>query len=143
MILYLDTSALVKLFVEEAQSDLVRHAVSESSLITTQAIAYVEACAAFASLAHQRKDEGLFPALRRNLDKQWDAWEITTVTERLIRRAGDLAGHYRLRGYDSVHLAAVESTFEIFRDQAPFRFAVFDSELTKAAVQAGFPLLET
>jgi predicted nucleic acid-binding protein len=141
MILYLDTSALVKLFVEEVQSDLVRRAVSESSLTITHAIAYAEACAAFARLAHERKDEALFPALRRNLDKQWEAWEITAVTEPMIRRAADLSGRYRLRGYDSIHLAAVESTFEIFRDQASFRFAVFDAELTKAAHSAGFPLL--
>lgn len=138
MILYLDTSALVKLFVEEAQSDLVRRAVSESSLIITHAIAYADACAAFARLAHAREDEVLFPALRRNLDRQWEAWEITAVTEPLIRRAADLAGRYRLRGYDSVHLAAVELAFDAFRGHASFHFAVFDTELTRAAHNAGF-----
>lgn len=142
MILYLDTSALVKLFVAEAHSDRVRQASSRAQLIATHVIAYVEACATFARLAHARGDDALFPALRRNLDIQWAAWEILNVTEPLIRRAADLAGHYRLRGYDAVHLAAAESAFEVFRNHVPFHFAVFDGQLSDAAKQAGIPLLE-
>ncbi len=92
-----------------------------SVLITTHAVAYVEACAAFARVAHERKDETLFPGLRRHLDSQWAAWEISAVTEPLLHRAPDLAGRYRLRGYDSVHLAAVESAFGIFRGHASSR----------------------
>jgi uncharacterized protein with PIN domain len=70
MILYLDRSALVKLFVEEVQSEPVRKAVSASRLVTTHAIAYVGACAAFARVAQNRGDDTLFSALRRDLDFQ-------------------------------------------------------------------------
>ena len=142
MILYLDTSALVKLFVEEERSDLVRQAVSERQLMVTHAIAYAEACATFARVAYDRGKEALYSDLRRNLDVQWAAWEVLSVTEALVRRAADLAGRYRLRGYDSLHLAAAESVFEIFRGRAPFHFAVFDSQLSTAAQQLGMPLLE-
>ena len=142
MIVYLDTSALAKLFVEEAHSERVRLAVSGAQSTTTHAIAYVEACAAFARLAHARGDDALFHALRRNLDIQWEAWEILTVTEPLIRRAADLVGRYRLRGHDSLHLAAAESAFEVFRGHVPFHFAVFDGQLSDAARQVGIPLLE-
>jgi hypothetical protein len=62
------------------------------------------------------------------------------VTEPLIRRAADLAGRYRLRGYDSVHLAAAESAFGVFRNHVPFHFAVFDGELSDAAKQVGNPV---
>ena len=142
MIVYLDTSALVKLFVEEAYSDRVRQAVSGARSVATHAIAYVEACAAFTRAAHARGADALFPALRRNLDIQWEAWEILNVTEPLIRRAADLAGRCRLRGYDSLHLAAAESAFEVFRGHVPFHFAVFDGQLSDAARQIGIPLLE-
>jgi predicted nucleic acid-binding protein len=142
MILYLDTSALVKLFVEEAHSDRVRQAVSKARLITTHAIAYVEACATFARLAHDRGENALFFALRQNLDVQWETWEILNVTETLVHRAADLAGRYRLRGYDSLHLAAAESAFDVFRNRVPFQFAVFDGQLSAAAKQAGIPLIE-
>ncbi|MGQ0570202.1 MAG: type II toxin-antitoxin system VapC family toxin [Armatimonadota bacterium] len=143
MILYLDTSALVKLFVTETRSDRVRKAVSAAQLTVTHAIAYVEACATFARAAHARGDDALFSALRRNLDVQWKAWEILDATGALIRRAADLAGRYRLRGYDSLHLAAAEAAFDAFRAQVPFRFAVFDDRLSDAAKQAGIPLLDT
>jgi uncharacterized protein len=142
MILFLDASALVKLFVKEAHSDRARQAVSAGRLIATHAIAYVEACAAFARVAHARGDDALLPALRRNLDLQGAAWEILNVTEALIRRAADLTGRYRLRGYDGVHLTAAESAFEVFRHHAPFHFAVFDGPLRYAAKHAGIPLLE-
>jgi predicted nucleic acid-binding protein len=142
MILYLDTSALVKLFVQEPSSQSIRQAVSAAQMIATHAIAYVEACATFARVAHVRRDDSLFSGLRRHLDVQWKAWEIMSASEPMIRRAADLAGRYRLRGYDSLHLAAAESTFGAFRGQVPFHFAVFDDELADAAKQAGIPVLE-
>ncbi|MFN0314852.1 MAG: type II toxin-antitoxin system VapC family toxin [Burkholderiales bacterium] len=142
MILYLDTSALVKLFVVEAHSEKVRQSVSGARLVVTHAIAYAEACATFARVVYARGDDSLFAALRGNLDIQWASWEILNVTEPLIRRAADLAARYRLRGYDSIHLAAAESAFEVFRNHLPFHFAVFDGQLSDAAKQAGIPLLD-
>jgi predicted nucleic acid-binding protein len=142
MILYLDTSALVKLFVEELKSDRVRQAVWAGHLIVTHAIAYVEACATFARVAHARGDDALFAALRSNLDVQWKAWEIVSATEPLIQQAADLAGRYRLRGCDSLHLAAAESSYQAFHGKTPFHFAVFDDQLSNAAKRAGIPLLD-
>lgn len=142
MILYLDASALVKLFVEELYSDRVREAVSEARLTATHAIGYVEACAAFARLAYLRDDAALLPTLRRQLDILWPAWEVLAVTDPLIQRAADAAGRHRLRGYDSLHFSAAESVFEVFRGHAPFRFAVFDVQLSEAAKNAGIPLLD-
>jgi uncharacterized protein len=110
VILYLDSSALVKLFVDEAAAERVRDAVAGSRLVVTHAIAYVETCAAFAGVARERKDESLLPRLWKQLDRQWDGWEIVQVTDTLIRRAADLAGVLGLHGYDSVHLAAAEAT---------------------------------
>lgn len=141
MILYLDTSALVKLFVNEEGSERVRTAVSCGKSVATHSIAYVETCAAFARMAHDRGKDALFLDLRRDLDTQWAAWDIVGVTDALVRRAADFAGRYRLRGYDSLHLAAAESVFENFRPHAQFRFAVFDAPLREAALRTGIPLL--
>jgi len=49
--LYLDTSALVKLYVEEEGSATVREAIARAGTVATTVIAYVEAYAAFASQA--------------------------------------------------------------------------------------------
>ncbi|MGH6634965.1 MAG: hypothetical protein ACRED0_02115 [Gammaproteobacteria bacterium] len=63
------------------------------------------------------------------------------VTETLVQRAGDLAEHYALRGYDSVHLAAAEVAHRFFAAKAEFRFAVFDGPLLTAAQMHGLILL--
>jgi predicted nucleic acid-binding protein len=48
VILYLDTSALVKIYVEEPKSAVVRENVKQAEGIATSRIAYAEARAAFA-----------------------------------------------------------------------------------------------
>ncbi len=48
MILYLDTSALVKLYVSEEGSEIVRGAVESAGRVATSRIAYAEARAALA-----------------------------------------------------------------------------------------------
>jgi predicted nucleic acid-binding protein len=83
-----------------------------------------------------------FAQLRGDLERDWARWEIVKVDEALIRRAGELAGEHRLRGYDSVHLAAVEGVFSAFQKHPKFRFAVFDMELRAAAKQAAIPVLK-
>jgi predicted nucleic acid-binding protein len=142
MITYLDTSALVKLFVEEKNSDQVRKAVSESKLVVTHEIAYVEACAAFARLARMRGSDALFTTFRKVFDAQWKTWEIVKTTETLVQRAADLAARFSLRGYDSLPLAAAESTFEVSRGHIGFQFAVYDVDLADAAKHMSIPLLQ-
>lgn len=141
MIVYLDTSALVKLFVPEPHSEAVRAAVTAGSVVTTQLLAYAEACSAFSRLSESRSDESLFERLREELDAHWTEWEIIQVDERLVRRAADLCSQFRLRGYDSVHLAAAERARGISSAYADFRFGAFDAHLTRAARGLDLPLL--
>jgi predicted nucleic acid-binding protein len=140
LILYLDTSALVKLFVPEAHSEAVRSAVTDSDVVVTHLLAYAEACSAFARLAEARSDDAWFLRLRNALDAHWPQWEIVQIEERLVRRAGEFCGRYRLRGYDSVHLAAAERVFSV-GSRADFRFGVFDTGLMRAARSLRLPLL--
>jgi len=140
LILYLDTSALVKLFVHEAHSEEVRSAVKDSDLVVTHLLAYAEACSAFARLAEARSEDTWFRRLRDALDAHWSQWEIVQIEEHLVRRAGEFCGRYRLRGYDSVHLAAAEKIFSI-SSRADFRFGVFDAGLIRAARSLHLPLL--
>ena len=140
MILYLDTSALVKLFVPEAHSGAVRAAVSACDVVATQLLAYVEACSAFSRLAEARADPSLFQRLRSELDAHWSEWEVVKAEEPLIRRAGELCARYRLRGYDAVHLATAER-IHAASGAAKFRFGAFDANLMRAAAGLSLPLL--
>ena len=144
MILYLDASALVKLYTEEVHADVVREAVAEATVLVCHGIGYVECRAAF---ARRRRQGGLAPddhaRCRHQLDRDWEQFEVVAASDELLRRAAALSEQYVLRAYDSVHLAAVEAVYGASRGRVEFRFAVFDSELSRAAKAAGIPLLES
>jgi predicted nucleic acid-binding protein len=143
LILYLDASALVKLYTDEAYSDLVRGAASAATIRACHDIGYVECRAAF---ARKRRQGGFSPAdharCRRQLERDWDQFHAVAVTPGLLRRAAAFSEEHGLRAYDSVHLAAAEAVRAASGGRMEFRFAVFDAELARAAQLAGFTLLE-
>lgn len=143
MILYLDTSALIKLYVAEPGSQEIRNAVANADASTTHLIAYAETCAAFARAARAgRLAAGDINRYRRALDQDWARLDVITPDAVVIRRAGDLAFAFELRGYDSVHLAAAEA-LGVVTGQENFRFAAFDIALNKAARGLGLQLVRT
>ncbi len=134
MILYLDTSALVKLYVEEPGSVEIADWVSEAPVVATCRVAYAEAAAAF---ARHRREGGLTAAQWRktvaNLDDDWDRMAIVEVTQRLAHNAGQLADRHALRGFDAIHLAAAQ---ELRSNRIEIRFGCFDARLSRAAEKA-------
>lgn len=135
MILYLDASALVKLYVSELGSVLVKDAISEADLVGTSVVGRAEAAAAFAKSVRMGilKDEALkcLQALRRD----WPDLVKVQVTEIAINRADAYAWEYGLRGYDAVHLAAAVLWQETMGE--PVTMATFDQALWEAAEKVG------
>ena len=72
MTLYLDTSSLVKLFVEEAGSGQVRDLVADATVVATSIVAYGETRAALARL-RGTGDLGptTFTVAKRDFEAQW------------------------------------------------------------------------
>lgn len=142
MRLYLDTSALVKLYVDEEGSPLVRSAVDQARLIATSAIAYVEARAAF---VRRRHEGGLsardYRSIIRDLDADWARYLVVEITELLIREAARLAEAHRLKAYDAVHLASAAAIHG--RLAEPILFASWDLGLEKAAKREGLDPLRS
>ena len=128
MILYLDTSALVKLVVEERGSDSVDVLFAASEYSVTSVIAYAECRSAIARGAKAGR-VGAAAAVR-SLDELWDAVHTVNVDLRLSARAGDLAARHLLRGMDALHLA---TALEIPSSDVPVSFATFDRALAAAA----------
>jgi predicted nucleic acid-binding protein len=134
--LYLDTSSLVKLYVAEPGTDIVRAEVGRARIVATSMIAYAEARAA---LARRRRERILAPraftTARRALENDWPMYLAVQVTEGLCRDAGNLAERYALRGFDGVHLA---SYLELVRHagRAATQFSSFDDRLNEAALRA-------
>jgi len=131
--LYLDTSSLVKLYVAEPGAESVRELVEGAAIVATSVIAYAETRAALARL----RREGLlrspaFLSIKRSFEEDWPSYLTLDVTMAICRAAGDLAERYRLRGYDSVHLASfVEVARQAGANQT--RFSSFDDQLNRAA----------
>ncbi len=138
MTLYLDTSALVKLYVSEVGSASVRAWADAASVIFTARITYTEARAA---MAQARRLGVLTPAdLRRavaELDAAWSGFVRVDVNEALVSRAGGLAEEHALRGYDAVQLAAA---LDARLDAPDYLFASFDGDLNAAATREGLGL---
>jgi predicted nucleic acid-binding protein len=136
MTLYLDTSSLFKLYVEEPGSDEVRQDLSEASAGATSLVTYAEARAVFARV---RRLGNLTPAglrsAKQDLDADWSKYLVVEPTLDLCRAAGELAERYQLRGFDSIHLATF---LHVASDggAAETRFSSFDRRLNQAATRA-------
>lgn len=141
MIVYLDSSAFVKLYLEETDSSRVRDAIDGSSVVCTHLIAYAETRAALAQAGRMSRLSAMeLSNARQRFEDDWLSVEIIAVDEALIYRAGDLAERLGLRGFDSVHLAACERLAAVSR--GGFLFVVFDAALGDAATTLGLPTLD-
>ena len=142
MIVYLDTSALLKLYLDENGSQHVRDRISSAALVCTHLIAHAEVRAAFARAVRMgRIGEDDHAAQIRAFDADWSALHTIAVDEALVRRAGEHAERLALRGYDSVHLAAAERAFDGAGRPAAFMLAAFDGDLCRAANGLGIPVM--
>lgn len=133
MILYLDTSSLIKLYVEEPGTPEVERQFDEASLVCTSVVAYAEARSALARLCR----EGSLPPeehtrIKANLDQSWTDYLTVDVTPEVWRAAGDLAEAHALRGCDSIHLS---SLLHLIRTDLgePVQFSSFDDRLRRAS----------
>jgi predicted nucleic acid-binding protein len=138
VILYLDASALVKLYVEESGSEAVATRLERAEAVVTVRVTYAEARAAFAR--HRREGGLTVPALRRvvrQLDGEWGTYNVVDVSDPIVRRAGALAERHALRGYDAVQLAAA---LDLRDAGADLEFACFDDRLARAASRERLPL---
>ncbi len=137
MTLYLDTSSLVKLYVAEPGGDTVRKLVDAASVVATSSIAYTET---WAAMARRRRERTLPPAafssVKKTFEAEWPSYFVVDVTWALCRQAAGYAERYRLRAYDSVHLAAFA---EVAREAGvrDTRFSSFDQALNRAATSLG------
>ncbi len=136
MILYLDASALVKLYVAEQGSAEIRKSVAGAAAVGTAAISRAEVSAALAKAARlgllQRTEA---EAADKCFREDWPDLVRLPVTEPLLEDAAQLAWRFGLRGYDSVQLAAAVSWQEVL--EAQVAFATFDRHLWTAAGEVG------
>lgn len=141
MILYLDSSAYLKLYIEEAESTWLRQAIVGAS-ICCHVIGYAEIRAGFAKAERMGRltaEEHAYQLMV--FERDWQSTRQIHVNRESVRRAGDLAQRFGLRGYDSVHLAAAEAVWRALPG-VDYRVGVFDGRLAEAARGLGMVVLE-
>src|SRR5438445_5664901 len=101
---YFDSSALVKLVVEESGSDLAAELWDACDAALASRLAYPEVRAALAASRRNRDlDQRGLAQAERAWEEFWAATRPVELTRDVERRAGDLARKRALGGADAVH----------------------------------------
>jgi uncharacterized protein len=140
MILFCDTSALIKLYIAEPESEALKAHVLEAEAVAVCRIAWAEAHAALSRRAREvAEDAETIEQAKAALAADWPRFVVLEIDQLLVERAGEYADTFALRGYDSIQLAAAFETGRI--SQSPIFFACFDARLNKAAKLLGMSCL--
>lgn len=136
MILFCDTSALLKLFVLEEHSDAMASAAAAADAVAVSRLAWPEMMSALARRTRESaRDAAALAQARQAWVASWPDLVVVEVSQPLVELAGDYAEAFALRAFDSVQLAALQTLRLQSGDDV--RFACFDSRLVKAAAVLG------
>jgi uncharacterized protein len=142
VIVYLDTSAFVKLIIDEPGASETRAWFSKARQAASSVVTYPEACAALCRRDRAEDPvEARLTTWRAELDHRWGRCAHVPVEE---QAAGRLAVAHGLRGMDAVQLAAAVDLRAGVSEAAPATevvFAAFDRRLLDAAKREGFATL--
>jgi predicted nucleic acid-binding protein len=140
MNIYLDSSALVKRYINESGSDNVERLLSEAALVATTLISRAEVSAALGKAVRLQaitSEEGL--AALKQFRSHWNHLVRIKIEEHTIAKADSLAWDYSLRGYDAVQLASALLWQGALNES--ITFVTFDRQLWEAGTKVGLEVL--
>lgn len=129
--LYADASAVLKLVFDEPESPTMLEIWELAEEAVSATHGYVEGHAAIARRVRSRHGA----TARALLDDCWEQMQAVPIDDGLIVLAARVAGLYRLRAHDAIHLAAAVQT------GPDLIFVSWDNELAAAARSAGLETL--
>jgi predicted nucleic acid-binding protein len=122
-LVYADSSALVKLVVEEAETAaLERYIADRTPVLTTSRIAVVEIARALVTADLERDN-------RSEAERLLRSYFLVDVTGPILDDAAELTS--AVRSLDAIHLASA-------RHVGPDEMLVYDRKLARAAEELGF-----
>ena len=136
MIIYLDTSALLKRYIQESGSQEVAQLLASVEAAGTSLLTYAEMASAFSRAVRMKiisAEEA--QATWEDFLLDWDRLVRLEISGPLTKRAAVLAWEHGLRGYDALHFASALTWQEAV--ETPVTLATYDRELWSAAQQAG------
>ena len=132
MMLYVDSSALVKKYVEEPGSDRVLKLLAQSGMAVTSKLAYPEL---LAGLGRKRREKGITEKDYRDalvdFESDWNAFLIIEFQDELLAVIKLLTMKHALKGADLVHLASALWIQKAAKEKVAF--VASDIQLLRAA----------
>ncbi len=132
MTLYLDSSALIKRYVDEDGSDAAEAILLSDQEWVTAQITLVEVRLAL----HRRLDAAARSAAVAAFERDWQRMFVVAVDEMTCQRAAELGATTGARSLDAVHLAAAERA-----GGRSLPVMTFDVRLGHAARSLGFAVI--
>lgn len=137
MIIFMDTSAWIKYFIEEdgtqeIQNFILNNSGYKANIFTASAVTYAEMIATFQrAFKGKRITEDQYKKVIFYFKNQWNNFDIPEVDNHLIENSGLVAQKYALKGCDAFQLAsALSIPAELFISS--------DDDLQHAANKSGF-----
>lgn len=139
MILYIDSSALVKRYIQDPGSSDVNQLITSAEVVGTSILTQVEMAAAIGKAARMRWIDKMSAEIAINdFQAHWEYFTRLYVTPLLIERSARLAWDLGLCGYDATHLASALHWQEILENDVVL--ATYDKELWTAALKSGLKI---
>lgn len=126
MSLYLDSSALVKRYVDEEGSATVRRQMSGAGAWVASQVTFVEMLRVLSEA----------PEAAKRARAEWPRFDVVAVSPPVCETAVALAGRHRLRSLDAIQLASAVMAGSMRLD-----LATWDQRLHAAALAEGFRVL--
>ncbi|MFZ6005837.1 MAG: type II toxin-antitoxin system VapC family toxin [Actinomycetota bacterium] len=135
MIAYFDTSAVVKLLIDEPGSETVERVWHATDARVCATVGYTEAVAALGRAGRMgRLSPAAVSRSVAGLADIWTSFHRSLVDDELASQAATLALAHGLRGFDAIHLAAAVSGAELL--------VTADQSLLTAAMSLGLSVAD-
>jgi predicted nucleic acid-binding protein len=132
MTTYVDTSALLKRYVDEADSPLADRLLASDNVLVTAWITVVEVRRNLACLI----EGAALRAAQRQFERDLDAFAMVALDEPVCRAAAQIGEQLGVRSLDALHLACAQ---RLLIPAMPF--VTFDLRQAQAARSLGFTVL--
>jgi predicted nucleic acid-binding protein len=130
--IYFDSSALVKRYVEEQGSDKVNALFEEKPIATASRLAYPEILAAI-TRRHKAGDieTGAFERIKTAFQADWTCFVVIEIHKEVIQFIDEVIAKHALKGAGSIHLST--ALWLRKATKGDIVFVASDLELLKAA----------
>jgi predicted nucleic acid-binding protein len=125
-IVYVDSSAIVKLAVREPESGALRQYLRRRRPLVCSALARTEVTRAVLPLG---------PLAVRRAREVLGRFDLIRISDRVLAEAGELEPHH-VRSLDAIHLATARLVGDALR-----RIVTYDDRMTDAARHLGFTVV--